>query len=161
MVEHTLAAELGRELLDRGWRVTAAESCTGGGIAAAITAVPGSSAWFEAGFVVYANRFKTELTGVRETTLEREGAVSEAVVREMAEGARSRLGADLAVAVSGIAGPEGGTPDKPVGTVWIAWAGPDGTLARHYHFSGDRDRVRHETVEQSLQGLIEQTRTTV
>ncbi len=161
MIQHTLAAELGRELLKRGWRVTTAESCTGGGVAAAITAVPGSSAWFETAFVVYSDRFKRETLGVHAATLEQEGAVSAAVVREMAEGARSRAGADLAVAVSGVAGPEGGSTDKPVGTVWIAWAGPGGTAARSFHFQGDRDEVRHNSVEEALQGLIERASGTV
>src|SRR5690606_6844774 len=119
---YSLAAELGGALADRGWQIATAESCTGGGIAAAITAVAGSSAWFEAGFVTYANRIKTQVLGVDGAILTAEGAVSRAVVEQMARGALTAAGADLAVAVTGIAGPDGGSPGKPVGTVWFAWA---------------------------------------
>ena len=120
-----LASELGATLAARGWRVTCAESCTGGGVACAITEVAGSSRWFETGFVTYANDIKTAVLGVQQTTLATHGAVSEQVVREMALGALERSGADYAIAVSGIAGPEGGTEDKPVGTVWLAWGSVD------------------------------------
>ena len=117
-----LAAELGDALQLRQWRVATAESCTGGGIAAAITAIPGSSNWFEYGLVTYANAAKQHLLGVDSETLSNEGAVSENVVRQMAAGTLSLTGADIAVAVSGIAGPGGGSAEKPVGTVWFAWA---------------------------------------
>ncbi len=117
----TLAAVLVDLLRENGLTVTTAESCTGGAIAAALTRVPGASAGFEAGYVTYSNAIKTRTLGVREETLAAHGAVSEAVVREMAEGALERSGADLAVSVSGVAGPDGGTPAKPVGTVWLAW----------------------------------------
>src|SRR5690606_7437993 len=117
----SLAEGFVRLLAERGLSVTTAESCTGGQMAALITAVPGASAVFEAGFVTYSNAMKTALLGVDAATLETRGAVSEAVVRQMAEGALARSGADYAVAVSGIAGPDGGSADKPAGTVWVAW----------------------------------------
>ncbi|HEY9101890.1 nicotinamide-nucleotide amidohydrolase family protein, partial [Chitinimonas sp.] len=117
-----LAEQLGKALLARGWRVTAAESCTGGGIASAITDIAGSSGWFDMGWVTYSNEAKQRLLGVAPTTLAEHGAVSEPVVREMALGALQAAGADLAVAVSGVAGPSGGTPAKPVGTVCLAIA---------------------------------------
>jgi nicotinamide-nucleotide amidase len=117
----TLAAALQQVLRDQGKKMVSAESCTGGLIAAMMTAEPGSSAVFEAGFVTYANHIKHSLLGVDEATLETEGAVSEPVVRQMLAGALARSGADIGVAVSGVAGPDGGTPDKPLGTVWLAW----------------------------------------
>jgi len=117
----TLAAALQRVLRDQGKKMVSAESCTGGLIAAMMTAEPGSSAVFEAGFVTYANHIKHSVLGVDETTLETEGAVSEPVVRQMLAGALARSDADIGVAVSGVAGPDGGTPDKPLGTVWLAW----------------------------------------
>lgn len=153
-----LAAQaLGRALGKRGWRVATAESCTGGGIAAAITEVAGSSGWFEYGLVTYANRAKQQLLGVSEATLASEGAVSEAVVTQMVRGALMLSGADLAVAVSGVAGPGGGSPDKPVGTVWLAW-GQRGNedvavRARCCHFPGDREAVRAQTVWLALREL--------
>lgn len=153
-----LAQRLGRALEARGWRVTTAESCTGGGIAAAITEVAGSSAWFEYGLVTYANGAKQRLLGVSAETLEAEGAVSEAVVRQMARGALSLAEADLAVAVSGVAGPGGGSPDKPVGTVWLGWSrSGDGGVesgARCCHFDGDRAAVRSQTVVAALEQLL-------
>lgn len=155
----SLAGRLGACLAHRGWRVTTAESCTGGGIAAAITDVPGSSSWFEYGLVTYANRAKEALLGVPEDLLVKEGAVSEPVVNAMAIGALRVSGANLAVAVSGIAGPDGGSPGKPVGTVWLAWACLDcgqprvKTLRRE--FSGARRAVRAQTVLCALEGLIE------
>src|SRR5919108_5340065 len=124
-----LAMRLGRALLVRGWRVTTAESCTGGWIAKAITDVPGSSQWFDGGIVAYSNAAKQRSLGVPQEVLDVHGAVSEAAVRAMADGARLRSGVELAVAVSGVAGPRGGTPDKPVGTVWLAWSGPQGVSA--------------------------------
>ncbi|WP_347329454.1 CinA family protein [Marinimicrobium locisalis] len=151
-----LAERLGEQLQNRGWRVATAESCTGGGIAAALTEVAGSSAWFEYGLVTYANRAKQQLLGVSEQSLAQEGAVSEAVVREMAEGALHLSGAELAIAVSGVAGPGGGTPEKPVGTVWLGWAqGGEApvTGARCYRFEGDRAQVREQTVIAALEIL--------
>jgi nicotinamide-nucleotide amidase len=156
-----LASELGATLAARGWRVTCAESCTGGGVAFAITEVAGSSRWFEAGFVTYANIAKERLLGVRDETLESDGAVSEAVVREMAQGALWEAGADIAVAVSGIAGPDGGSAAKPVGTVWFAWTTAAATETRCHHFAGDRQAVRQQAVLAALEGLIRLCRNTV
>lgn len=152
-----LSHQLGASLQARGWRVTAAESCTGGGVASAVTMVAGSSEWFEYGFVTYANQAKESLLGVRAATLAQHGAVSEPVVREMAEGAVRVSGADLAVAVSGVAGPGGGTQDKPVGTVWFAWTTPTGTTAEVHRIAGDRETVRQQAVRIALQGLLAKT----
>lgn len=152
---HDLVTQLGDALRRRGWTVTAAESCTGGGVAYAFTSVSGSSDWFECAFVTYSNRIKCSKLGVSPATLEKEGAVSEATVREMAAGALRESGADLAVAISGIAGPEGGTAQKPVGTVWFAWlvAGGDPVTAQHL-YKGNRDAVREQSILTALQGLL-------
>ncbi len=154
LVDALAAAMLRRER----WLVTA-ESCTGGWVAKVCTDLPGSSRWFRGGVVSYSNEFKIALLGVRPTTLETDGAVSESTVREMALGALERLGGDIAVAVSGVAGPDGGTPDKPVGTVWFAWASrePGGVVLRSgvEQFDGDRDRVRRLAVRKALEGLLE------
>ena len=149
-----LARRLGDRLLARGWMAAAAESCTGGWIAKTLTDVPGSSGWFDRGFVTYTNAAKQDLLGVDGATLAAHGAVSEATVRAMAAGALDRSGAQVAVAVSGVAGPTGGTPDKPVGTVWLAWARRDGTTdTRHRRFDGDREAVRRQAVAEAIQGL--------
>ncbi|MBM4202077.1 MAG: CinA family protein, partial [Gammaproteobacteria bacterium] len=133
-----------------------AESCTGGGIAEAVTAVAGSSAWFEAGFVTYSNRSKEALLAVPSATLECFGAVSEETVRAMAAGALALVAADWAIAVSGIAGPAGGLPDKPVGTVWINWTGRSGfTRSQRYCFGGDRQAIRQQSVAAALRGLLD------
>lgn len=155
---YRLSEQLGR-LAQQGGRVLAtAESCTGGWISQAITMVPGSSNWFDCGFVTYTNRSKEELLGVRGDTLERHGAVSEMTVREMAQGVLQRTRADCSVAVSGVAGPGGGSADKPVGTVWLAVASRDGTTqARCLHLDGDRDAVRRQAVITALRMLIELT----
>jgi nicotinamide-nucleotide amidase len=151
-----LAAELGRRLTARGAFAATAESCTGGLVAGAITAIPGSSGWFDRGFVTYSNEAKRELLGVDPDTLERHGAVSEATARAMAEGAIRASRADVAVAVTGIAGPDGGTPAKPVGMVCLAWAARDEPVAAAtHHFQGDREAVRRASVVVALQGLIE------
>jgi nicotinamide-nucleotide amidase len=148
--------DLGRALVARGWKVATAESCTGGLVAGAITDIAGSSEWFERGFVSYSNEAKIELLGVRPETLARFGAVSEVTAREMAAGVLERSRADIGVAVTGIAGPGGGTPDKPVGLVWLAWALRNGRVdAASHHFSGDRAAVRGATVGVALKGLIE------
>lgn len=139
----------------REW-LAVAESCTGGLIASACTDLAGSSAWFERGLVTYSNRAKHELLGVAESLLASHGAVSEPVVRAMAEALIARAPVQHAVAVSGIAGPEGGTAAKPVGTVWIAWAGRQGVRTRAYLFTGDRQAVRQQAVEAALAGLLEQ-----
>lgn len=149
-----LATELGSALLARGWRLAAAESCTGGWAAQAMTAIPGSSAWFERGFVTYSNEAKQELLGVRADTLERHGAVSEETVREMAEGALRHSHAQAAFAISGIAGPTGGSPGKPVGTVCFAWS-IDGQPADSAIecFPGDRHEVRAQAVAYVFSGM--------
>jgi nicotinamide-nucleotide amidase len=150
-----LSEQLGQQLAAKGWRVATAESCTGGAIAAAITAIAGSSAWFEYGIVSYANSAKHKLLGVSEASLARYGAVSEQVVRQMAQGAQALSGAELAVAVSGIAGPTGGSDEKPVGTVWFAWALKEGEVnASCKVFAGDRQQVQQQAVVCGLIGLI-------
>ena len=150
----TLAQRLGDALLAQQARVTAAESCTGGGIAEAITRIPGSSAWFEAGYVTYSNAQKTAQLGVPAELFASVGAVSREVVEAMARGARQRSGARFAVAVSGIAGPDGGTLDKPVGTVWLAWTDGQQVHTQRFRFAGDRAAVRRQSVEAALVGLI-------
>ena len=154
-----LAAAVVEDLTAAGKAVATAESCTGGWIAKSITDVPGSSAVFGYGVVSYSNGAKESILGVTNATLEHHGAVSRQVVEEMAKGALRLSGADIAVAVSGIAGPDGGTDDKPVGTVWFAWAVRDGshalTDANCEHFSGDRELVRELTVAHALQGILE------
>ncbi len=151
-----LAWTLGARLGAAGLSAATAESCTGGWIAKLITDIPGSSGWFERGFVTYSNQAKQDLLGVGAATLDAHGAVSEATVREMAAGALARSNAAVSVAVSGIAGPGGGTPDKPVGTVWLAWAvrGAAVTAERRL-FAGDRDAIRRQAAARGLQGLIE------
>jgi nicotinamide-nucleotide amidase len=150
-----LVGEVAARLTARRWLLATAESCTGGWIAKCCTDRAGSSAWFERGFVSYSNRAKTELLDVPSDLLERSGAVSESVARRMAEGARRRAGVDAAVAVTGIAGPDGGGPGKPVGTVWFGWslAGRE-CDAEMQVFEGDREAVRRQTVAHALQGLI-------
>jgi nicotinamide-nucleotide amidase len=152
---YKLAEEVGRALKRRGLMLATAESCTGGWIAEAVTMVPGSSEWFERGFVTYTNIAKREMLGVGEATLERRGAVSEEVVQEMVSGALARSHAEVAVAVSGVAGPAGGTPEKPVGMVCIAWGAKDGVPhAETRHFPGDREAVRRQAVEHALKGVL-------
>ena len=151
-----LVAEVGALLKSHGMMLATAESCTGGGVAQAITEVAGSSAWFERGFVTYSNLSKQQMLGVRETTLNQHGAVSEMTVREMVAGALQHSTAQLALAVSGIAGPDGGTADKPVGTVWFAWGIKDGkTCAQRYQLEGDRAEVRAQSVRIALQGVLD------
>ena len=150
-----LARAVGQALGAAGRTVATAESCTGGWIAKALTDVAGSSGWVLGGIVSYADTVKSGLLGVPATLIQAHGAVSEPVVRSMAEGARKATGANVSVAVSGVAGPEGGSPEKPVGTVWFAWARPDGLKSECVHFPGDRDAVRRRTVRHALLGLIE------
>lgn len=138
--EHSIEERLAELLVRCGLKVACAESCTGGNIAHLITSIPGSSAYFLGGVVAYANEVKKSLLGVKEADLLLYGAVSEAVALQMAEGVRKLTGADWAVSTTGIAGPDGGTPEKPVGTVWIATAGPEGAAAREFHFSKTRER---------------------
>ena len=150
------AVELGRRLAARGAFVTTAESCTGGLVAGAITDVAGSSGWFERGFVTYSNEAKVDLLSVPAETLARHGAVSEETARAMAEGALRASRADFAVAITGVAGPAGGTPAKPVGMVCFAWGVRNGPVtAATRHFPGDRAAVRRASVVHALQGLID------
>ncbi|GGC07927.1 hypothetical protein GCM10011352_37790 [Marinobacterium zhoushanense] len=150
-----LALRVGEALKERGLTAVTAESCTGGWVAQAITSVPGSSAWFVGGYVSYADAAKQRMLGVQAQTLARWGAVSEAVVVEMAEGALRNADADISVSISGIAGPEGGSEDKPVGTVWFAWAVKGRpTVSCLSFFHGDRESVRRQAVEQALEGLL-------
>jgi nicotinamide-nucleotide amidase len=150
-----LAEALGRAALARRARIATAESCTGGLVAGAITAVAGSSDWFECGFVTYSNTAKERDLGVPASSIQRFGAVSTEVARAMAEGARRVSGAAWAVAVTGIAGPAGGTPDKPVGTVCLAWSGPSGTQVIRTLIPGDRQAIRRESVRIALQGFLD------
>ena len=149
-----LARQLGECLKPLAAQVTTAESCTGGGIAEAITRIPGSSAWFEAGYVTYSNTQKTAQLGVPVELFARVGAVSREVVEAMVRGACGRSDARFGVAVSGVAGPDGGSPEKPVGTVWLAWADGERLFAQRRQFPGNRDQVRHATVQAALEGFI-------
>ena len=151
----TITQQLGEMLCKKNAKLTTAESCTGGGISDAITAVSGSSQWFEFGFVTYANSAKQQLLGVSKQTLDQYGAVSEQVVEQMAQGAIQQSRADYAIAVSGIAGPEGGTEDKPVGTVWVCWQTPTQSWTQKLMLSGDRQAVRTAAVKKSLQQLLQ------
>lgn len=145
---------LAQQLTGQQRRVATAESCTGGGIAQAMTDVAGSSAWFERGVVSYSNEAKQELLGVKPATLENHGAVSKAVALEMACGVLQRSRAQVSVAVTGVAGPGGGSPEKPVGLVWIAWGlAANNAQAHCFQFTGDRRAVREKTVLEAIQGL--------
>jgi nicotinamide-nucleotide amidase len=151
-----LAAQVGTLLKSHGLMLATAESCTGGGVAQAITEVAGSSAWFERGFVTYSNLSKQQMLGVRESTLIQHGAVSEMTVREMVAGALQHSSAQVALAVSGIAGPDGGTAEKPVGTVWFAWGFKNGeTRAQRFQLDGNRSEVRAQAVRIALQGVAD------
>jgi nicotinamide-nucleotide amidase len=151
-----LARKVGRACKRRKVEIVTAESCTGGGLAAAVTRVSGSSKWFERGFVTYANTAKKDLLGVSQRTLKEHGAVSEEVAREMAMGALANSRADVSVSVTGIAGPTGAVPGKPVGTVWVCWAARGGPVqSRRFLFKGGRVAVRTQTVAMALQGLVD------
>lgn len=151
-----LARKVGERLKSARAMVATAESCTGGWAAQALTAVPGSSDWFERGFVTYSNDAKREMLGVGADTLARHGAVSEETVREMALGALANSRARLSLAISGVAGPSGGTPARPVGTVCLAWAMRDGAvLSETRHFAGDRESIRRQSVVRALEGVLE------
>ncbi len=151
----SLVEQLARELKARGLMMATAESCTGGLIAGACTEVSGSSDWFERGFVSYSNAAKHELLGVPEALIEQHGAVSEPVARAMAAGAVAHAHAQCSVAVTGVAGPTGGSAEKPVGTVWFGWATPAGVFSEHRRFDGDRSAVRQATVQHALAGLLQ------
>jgi nicotinamide-nucleotide amidase len=153
-----MAARLGLRLAAAGQTLATAESCTGGWIAKTVTDIAGSSQWFKEGFVTYTNESKHDRLGVPKAVLSKHGAVSEATARAMAAGGLRRAACDIAVAVTGIAGPGGGVPGKPVGTVWLAWAHRSGrkveVVAQLKHFRGDRDAVRRMTVRAALLGLM-------
>jgi nicotinamide-nucleotide amidase len=148
-----LARNVGDALLARGWHAATAESCTGGWIAKALTDIQGSSLWFTTGYVTYANEAKIRELGVPEELLTSHGAVSEPVVTAMAAAAKDHARVDVTVAVSGIAGPDGGSAEKPVGTVWFAWAFPEGLKSEARRFTGDREAVRRFAVAYALEGL--------
>jgi len=150
-----LARRLGEALKAKGWKFATAESCTGGWVAMQATAIAGSSDWFERGFVTYSNEAKRELLGVQDVTLVKHGAVSEATAREMAAGALGRSHAQLALAVTGIAGPGGGSAQKPVGTVCFAWAVGSKIHSETRRFDGDRESVRRQSVVRALEGALE------
>ena len=151
----SLASQLGRRLLERELMVATAESCTGGLVAAALTDIAGSSRWFERGFVTYSNHAKVEMLGIAPDLIETHGAVSEEVARAMAEGAVLESRAQLSVAITGIAGPDGGTRDKPVGTVCFAWVEiEEAPQSETMHFDGDRAAVREQSVRHALGGLL-------
>jgi nicotinamide-nucleotide amidase len=147
--------EIANLMLDRGWRLASAESCTGGLIAAACTDLAGSSDWFERGFVTYSNESKTGMLGVPASVIAQHGAVSKEVALAMVRGALAHAPAQVALAVTGVAGPGGGSAEKPVGTVWFAWATPAGDCAEVQTFKGDRAAVRAATVAHSLRRLQE------
>lgn len=148
-----LSQHCGLLLLQKHWLLSTAESCTGGGVAQVITAVAGSSAWFDRGFVTYSNAAKQEMLGVSATTLATHGAVSEATVLEMAQGALRHSHAQVSLAISGVAGPSGGSVEKPVGTVWIGWALPERLFANQFLFTGDRTAIRQQAVYAALAQL--------
>jgi len=146
---------LGEACVQGKTTVATAESCTGGGVGEAITRTPGASAWFDRGFVTYSNDAKVDLLGVKQETIGSFGAVSEAVAREMAVGALHQSSAEFAVAVTGVAGPDGGTSSKPVGLVWFAWASLDGKVETRFEiFGGDRAAIRGQAVLEALKGLV-------
>jgi nicotinamide-nucleotide amidase len=149
-----LARSVGEALRARGWHAATAESCTGGWLAKALTDIPGSSLWFTTGYVTYANEAKTRELGVSAALLAAHGAVSEPVVAAMAAGAKERARVDVTVAVSGVAGPDGGSAETPVGTVWFAWAFPEGRKCEVRRFTGDREAVRRFAVAHALEGLV-------
>jgi len=153
----TLAGEVGAALKQRGWMLALAESCTGGMAAQFVTAIPGSSGWFERGFVTYSNAAKMQMLGVSLFTLDKHGAVSLETAREMALGALKNSRAQIAAAITGIAGPDGGTQQKPVGTVCFAWVNMNQVTTSIEHFAGDRTAVRRQAVNHCLQRLLQLT----
>ncbi len=150
-----LSLKLSSALKQKHWLLATAESCTGGWLAQVITAIAGSSDWFERGFVTYSNAAKQEMLGVSAELIEKYGAVSEPVARAMAEGALSHSRAQVSIAITGIAGPTGGTPEKPIGTVCLAWSGKDfATISDRQHFNGDRTLIRALAVKHSLLKIL-------
>lgn len=158
MTLDALAILVGTRLKEKGLLLATAESCTGGWVAQVVTSVSGSSEWFDRGFVTYSNEAKREMIGVRAETLDHHGAVSEETAREMAAGALAASRAQIALAITGVAGPTGGTAQKPVGMVCFAWAVRGGAVdATTKHFAGDREAVRRQSVELGLQGVLDRT----
>lgn len=156
----TLSQTLGEALKAKGWILSLAESCTGGWVAQCITAIPGSSAWFDRGFVTYSNLAKQQMLGVGADTLQQHGAVSEQTALEMALGALAYSTADISASITGIAGPDGGSLEKPVGTVCFGWSCQNGQiLTCRKAFAGDRESVRRQSVETALTGLLQLTLT--
>lgn len=155
-MNNNLATKLGKTLLNNNYYLVSAESCTGGWLAEAVTAIAGSSAWFERGFITYSNASKQELLNVKAETLIKYGAVSEQTALEMVIGALKNSHAQIAVAITGIAGPTGGSPEKPVGTVWIAYAFPKKVYAKCYFFQGNRHEIREETVITALETILDE-----
>jgi len=153
-VDSVLVGEVAELLLARRWTLCVAESCTGGGVGYALTGQSGSSQWFTGGVICYDDDVKRRLLGVPDGLLRKYGAVSEQVAIAMAQGVRKLLHADLSVAVTGVAGPTGGSAQKPVGTVWIAWSAGQENAARHFHFAGDRGQIRARTIAGALQGIL-------
>ncbi|MBL1320945.1 MAG: nicotinamide-nucleotide amidase [Methylophaga sp.] len=153
-----LTTQVAHDLLKQKWLLSIAESCTGGWVAKCCTDLAGSSAWFDRGFVTYSNQAKHDLLGVNMETLKQYGAVSEQVVIEMAQGALQNANANISASISGVAGPDGGTDEKPVGTVWLAWATEKSAKAELHHFSGNRDAVRRQAVAAALKGIIKNAR---
>jgi nicotinamide-nucleotide amidase len=149
-----LTRKLAKTLTEHNLSIVTAESCTGGWLAKCFTDLAGSSAWFDRGFVTYSNASKQDMLGVSKASLEKYGAVSEQVAKEMAQGALKNSQADIAVAITGIAGPDGGTNDKPVGTVWIAWAKADNTFSQQFKFEGKREQIRYQSIIESINGII-------
>lgn len=154
MSRNARVEQLAHQLLAKKFSLTTAESCTGGGIAKALTEIAGSSAWFGYGFVTYSNQAKHQLLNVSLNTLQQEGAVSSAVVKQMVAGACKQASADIAVAVSGIAGPDGGSPAKPVGSVWLAWGTEKEQHSQLFNFSGNREQIREASIDAALDGLL-------
>ena len=153
-----LTMQVADKLLGLGWLLSTAESCTGGWVAKCCTDIAGSSAWFDRGFVTYSNQAKQNMLNVNAETLAQSGAVSEQTVIEMAQGALINSNANISVSISGIAGPDGGSDEKPVGTVWLAWATEKSAKSELHHFSGDRDAVRRQAVATALKGIIKNAR---
>lgn len=155
---HELVIRIGLALADKGWTLATAESCTGGLVSSLLTDVPGSSAWFNGGVVAYANAAKRNILGVPQTILDTKGAVSREAVLAMARGAAGIFGAAVGMATSGIAGPDGGSPQKPVGTVWMAWDGPFGVEVTRHHFNGQRGQIKAQAARMALETLLDLVR---
>ena len=154
MIElEALIGDIAHRLIEKGQRIATVESCTGGGIAYYLTNIAGSSEWFDGGFVTYSNEAKYDMVGVVRTVLEKEGAVSESVAAQMAKGGLERLGGDYCLSVTGVAGPGGGSKDKPVGMVCFGWASDAGTTTQTRYFDGSRERIRLQTIDYSLSVL--------